>query len=286
MSVIEIVDISLTETVPARLRGRNIDTTPGSKTAGHLAQFWGWVLGRESPAVAVELLNGSNVCRRVRVNIHRPDVAAVYPGVPEAKYSGFKIQMSVLGLTPEIEFLLQAVLKNQSRVPIGVIRVQRRWRQDINDEDRPLVSVVIPCYNQAHFLGEAIESVLAQTYPHFEVVVVDDGATDNTAAVVARYPGVRCFQQENQGLSAYLTIDRDTAGRFGITPATIDNALYDAFGQRIVSTIFTQSNQYRVILQADPSLMQSLDALNTIYVPSSTATNGQVPLSALVRILT
>jgi multidrug efflux pump len=90
--------------------------------------------------------------------------------------------------------------------------------------------------------------------------------------------------QENQGLSAYLTIDRDTAGRFGITPATIDNALYDAFGQRIVSTIFTQSNQYRVILQADPSLMQSLDALNTIYVPSSTATNGQVPLSALVRI--
>jgi multidrug efflux pump len=90
--------------------------------------------------------------------------------------------------------------------------------------------------------------------------------------------------QENQGLSAYLTIDRDTAGRFGITPATIDNALYDAFGQRIVSTIFTQSNQYRVILQADHSLMQSLDALNTIYVPSSTATNGQVPLSALVRI--
>src|SRR5260370_22979192 len=54
--------------------------------------------------------------------------------------------------------------------------------------------------------------------------------------------------QEEQGLSAYLTIDRDTAARFGITPATIDNALYDAFGQRIISTIFTQSNQYRVIL--------------------------------------
>jgi glycosyltransferase involved in cell wall biosynthesis len=202
MSVIEILDVSLTETVSGRLRGCNIDTAPGSKIAGHLAQFWGWVLGRESPAVAVELLNGSNVCRRVRVNIHRPDVAAVYPGVPEAEYSGFKIQMSVLGLTPEIEFLLQAVLKNQSRVPIAVIRAQRRWRQDINDEDRPLVSVVIPCYNQAHFLGEAIESVLAQTYPHFEIVVVDDGSTDNIAAVVARYPGVRCFRQENQGLSA------------------------------------------------------------------------------------
>jgi multidrug efflux pump len=92
--------------------------------------------------------------------------------------------------------------------------------------------------------------------------------------------------QENQGLSAYLTIDRDTAGRFGITPATVDNALYDAFGQRIVSTIFTQSNQYRVILQADSSLMASLDSLGTLYIPSATAVGGQVPLSALVKVST
>jgi len=90
--------------------------------------------------------------------------------------------------------------------------------------------------------------------------------------------------QENQGLAAYLTIDRDTAGRFGITPATVDNALYDSFGQRIVSTIFTQSNQYRVILQADSSLMASLDSLGSIYLPSSTAVGGQVPLSALVKV--
>jgi multidrug efflux pump len=90
--------------------------------------------------------------------------------------------------------------------------------------------------------------------------------------------------QENKGLAAYLTIDRDTAGRFGITPATVDNALYDAFGQRIVSTIFTQSNQYRVILQADSSLLPSLDALGTIYLPSATAVGGQVPLSALVKV--
>ncbi|MBS0581197.1 MAG: MdtB/MuxB family multidrug efflux RND transporter permease subunit [Proteobacteria bacterium] len=89
---------------------------------------------------------------------------------------------------------------------------------------------------------------------------------------------------QSEGLSAYLTIDRDTAARFGITPATVDNALYDSFGQRIVSTIFTQSNQYRVILQADPSLMDSLDALGTIYLPSATALSGQVPLSALVKV--
>jgi multidrug efflux pump len=92
--------------------------------------------------------------------------------------------------------------------------------------------------------------------------------------------------QENLGLSAYLSIDRDTAARFGITPATVDNALYDAFGQRIVSTIFTQSNQYRVILQADSSLMASLDSLGTLYLPSATAVGGQVPLSALVKVTT
>jgi multidrug efflux pump len=90
--------------------------------------------------------------------------------------------------------------------------------------------------------------------------------------------------QESRGLAAYLTIDRDTAGRFGVTPATIDNALYDAFGQRIVSTIFTQSNQYRVILQADDALSASLDSLGTIYVPSATAVGGEVPLAALVKV--
>jgi glycosyltransferase involved in cell wall biosynthesis len=65
-----------------------------------------------------------------------------------------------------------------------------------------LVSVVVPCFNQAHFLPDAIESVLAQTYPNVEIVVVDDGSTDNTSAVVERYPGVRAVRQRNQGLAA------------------------------------------------------------------------------------
>ncbi len=86
------------------------------------------------------------------------------------------------------------------------------------------------------------------------------------------------------GLGLYLTIDRATAARFGITPATVDNALYDAFGQRIVSTIFTQSNQYRVILQATPAVQSSIDGLNALYLPSSTASGGQVPLSAIVSV--
>ncbi len=63
------------------------------------------------------------------------------------------------------------------------------------------VSVVIPCYNQAHYVNEAIESVLAQTYRNYEIIVVDDGSTDGTADVVARYPSVRLVRQANKGIS-------------------------------------------------------------------------------------
>jgi multidrug efflux pump len=90
---------------------------------------------------------------------------------------------------------------------------------------------------------------------------------------------------ENLGRDLQITIDRATAARFGVTPATIDNALYDSFGQRIASTLYTQSNQYRVILDASVKTANSIEeALGGIYVPSSTATSGQVPLSAIVKL--
>ncbi|HEY3785086.1 MAG TPA: MdtB/MuxB family multidrug efflux RND transporter permease subunit [Steroidobacteraceae bacterium] len=88
--------------------------------------------------------------------------------------------------------------------------------------------------------------------------------------------------QEDDGLAVYVTIDRDSAARLGISVGTVDNALYDAFGQRIVSTIFTQSNQYRVILEADPEAYRSVDSLASLYVPS--AGGGQVPLSAIAKV--
>jgi multidrug efflux pump len=87
--------------------------------------------------------------------------------------------------------------------------------------------------------------------------------------------------QLNQGLLATLTIDRDTASRLGILPATIDNTLYDAFGQRQVSTMFTQLNQYHVVLEVNPQFQQNPDQLKNIYVHSSTG--QQVPLSAFTH---
>jgi multidrug efflux pump len=87
---------------------------------------------------------------------------------------------------------------------------------------------------------------------------------------------------QNDGLQAYLDIDRDAASRLGISVADIDDALYSAFGQRQVSTLFTQANQYRVILEADPRLVDGPEALGRIFV---TPKNGPpVPLSSIGRV--
>ncbi|MGC2410410.1 MAG: MdtB/MuxB family multidrug efflux RND transporter permease subunit [Methyloceanibacter sp.] len=88
---------------------------------------------------------------------------------------------------------------------------------------------------------------------------------------------------EAHGLSVFVDIDREQAARFGITPATIDNALYDSYGQRIVSTIFTSSNQHRVILEADPTLQTSLQSLSSIYLPSSVGSTP-VPLDVMAKM--
>ncbi len=90
--------------------------------------------------------------------------------------------------------------------------------------------------------------------------------------------------QLNGGLLVNLTIGRDSASRLGILPADIDNTLYDAFGQRQVSTIYTQLNQYHVVLEADPQFQQAPDSLKNIYVHSSNGT--QVPLSAFTSVTT
>ena len=87
--------------------------------------------------------------------------------------------------------------------------------------------------------------------------------------------------QQGLGPLTLLSIDRDTASRLGISTQTIDDTLYDAFGQRQVSTIFTQLNLYRVILEVNPELAKGPRALDRIYVRS--ATGSPVPLSAVVQ---
>jgi len=96
--------------------------------------------------------------------------------------------------TPETEH-------DANRVSHHMIRARRPFRDSANCSQAPLITVVIPCYNQARFLAEAIESTLSQTYPNFEVIVVDDGSVDDTSEAAALYGKVRLIRQENTGLS-------------------------------------------------------------------------------------
>ncbi|MEG0938760.1 MAG: MdtB/MuxB family multidrug efflux RND transporter permease subunit [Comamonas sp.] len=87
---------------------------------------------------------------------------------------------------------------------------------------------------------------------------------------------------QNQGRQAYVQIDRAQASRLGVTVASVDSALYNAFGQRLISTIFTQSNQYRVVLEVAPQFKVGPEALQTIYAASSTG--APVPLSSIATV--
>ena len=89
--------------------------------------------------------------------------------------------------------------------------------------------------------------------------------------------------QQNSGLEAMLVYDRDTAMRLGLNPQTIDNTLYDAFGQRQVSTMYTGLNQYHVVMEVDPKYWQTPEGLKNIYMKSTGANGGMIPLSAVAH---
>jgi len=88
--------------------------------------------------------------------------------------------------------------------------------------------------------------------------------------------------QQNGGLQAFVEVDRDTAGRLGISMAAVDDALYSAFGQRFISTVYTQSNQYRVVLEVKPDFAQGLQKLQALHI--TTPGGRQVPLGSIAQI--
>lgn len=127
------------------------------------------------------------------------------------------------------------------------------------------------------------------TGSQYQLILKDPNSDDFNTYVPRLIKKLRSLPQlsdvsstlQAQGNVVYIDIDRANAARFGITPATVDNVLYDAFGQRIISTIFTQSNQFRVIMGVEPDSVESIATLKSLYLPSSAASGGQVPLSAI-----
>jgi multidrug efflux pump len=155
--------------------------------------------------------------------------------------------------------------------------------------------------------GEVAEVSGIQLYLQPEQdLTLDTTVSPNQYQFVLRGPSQQAFQQyvpaliarmksissitdvtsdlNNDGLSVNVELNRQLAARYGITAATVDNALYDTLGQRIVSTIFDQSSQYRVILVAKPESLPTLESLGNLYLPSQTSSTGQVPLKAIAAI--
>jgi glycosyltransferase involved in cell wall biosynthesis len=193
----------------------------------------GWVLGESIPAVSVELVQFDPMVETDRVLQRlplrpRPDVAAAFP-CSSAASCGFETAIPLHGPTAELTLTVRAVLRDGARIALGTIRAKQCWRELEDGTGGELVSVVIPCYNQAHFLPDALQSVLAQSHSQVEVVVVDDGSDDNTAQVAARYPGVRCIRQPNQGLAAARNTGlRCSNGRYLVFLDADDRLLPDA----------------------------------------------------------
>ena len=132
-----------------------------------------------------------------------------------------------------------------------------------------------------------IEDRVAKTQYQFTLSSPDSAELSRaTTALLARLRTLPqladvASDQQEEGLQAYVDIDRDAAGRLGVTVAAIDSALYSAYGQRLISTIFTQSNQYRVVLEVAPDFRAGPAGLERLYVPGTGGT--QVPLSSVAR---
>ena len=128
---------------------------------------------------------------------------------------------------------------------------------------------------------------LSKTQYQYTLADADPGELNRWAALfldkIKTIPGITDIttDQENAGPLLDITVNREVASSFGILPATVDNTLDDAFGQRIVSTMYTMNNEYHVVLEVDPKFQFGPEALNNIYINSSTG--QQVPLRTLIN---
>jgi multidrug efflux pump len=185
------------------------------------------------------------------------------------------------------------VTPNSGRVQINLTPLAER-RTDVSTIIRRLQARVadltgIALYMQA-VQDLSVEDRVSRTQYQFSLEHPDPAQLDEWATrllgVLRHAPALQdvATDQQNGGLRAHLSIDRDTASRFGITAQNVDDTLYSAFGQRQVSTIFTQLNQYHVILELQPRYRRGPDSLSDLYI--TTADNRQVPLLAITKVTT
>lgn len=185
---------------------------------------------------------------------------------------------------------------NNSTLNSGRIQIDLKDRDDRSSDAQAVIQRLQPKLNDVHGIQTylqpsqdlTVEDRVSRTQYQFSVE--DSNATElneATTKLVDRFQQLKTVltdvasDQQLNGLGATLVIDRDTASRLGITPQNIDNVLDDAFGQRQVSTIFTQQNQYHVVMEVMPNFQRTAHSLDSLYVKSSNGTN--VPLSTFTH---
>ncbi|MGN6201494.1 MAG: glycosyltransferase [Solirubrobacterales bacterium] len=201
----------------------------------------GWVLAEREPALGVEVVHDGAVVARAPVELPRPEIAAAQEGLPHAATCGFEARVPLAAARGEVRLSVRAVLDPVHRAELATVTA--RVEPEAGAEP---VSVVIPCFRQAHFLPEAIESVLAQEHGAIEVIVVDDGSPDNVGEVAARYPGVKCLRQANGGLAA--------ARNAGLEKATGEFVLFLDADDRLLPEAVSRGLEE---LRADPEAMMA-----------------------------
>jgi multidrug efflux pump len=179
---------------------------------------------------------------------------------------------------------------NQANVYVGLKPLSERKlsSSQVIDRLRPKVNQVVGARAILQ-AGQDLRIGGRQSNAQYQYTIQGDNLNDLVKwgpilyAQLKKLPGFTDVDtdQQNGGLEALLTYDRQTAARMGITPETLDQTLYDAFGQALVSTMYTPLNQYYVVMEVAPQFWQTPAGLDDVYVPS--ASGGQVPLSAVTH---
>jgi hypothetical protein len=193
---LEVLEVFTTP--DAALRGCYLGVPePGERIDPRALVLRGWVLAEQAPAAAVEVVHQGVAVARAPVELPRPEIGVANGDLSYAANCGFESELNLAAATGEVRLEVRAVLDPLRRAPIATLSARLQPAAEAES-----VTVVIPCFKQAHFLAEAIGSVLAQSHPRLELIVIDDGSPDNVGEVAARYPGVRCLRQPNAGLAA------------------------------------------------------------------------------------
>jgi hypothetical protein len=182
VSVVNIVDVSSRDVSEEWLWGCNIDLpVPESQVGSQVIDIVGWVLGRRSPAVGVEIVSGGSVVKRVPINVHRPDIVAAFPDIPGAEQSGFRTAFELSEAAPEFELRVHAVFRDGGRVEVGVIRGRHHSLRTEVEE----VSTAPTAQLEPRLWGSQIERPITGGRSEVYAINVEGWVLGRTSAAVA-----------------------------------------------------------------------------------------------------